>query len=69
MFTLEIERTAIIYIYIIYIYISMLVDCPACMVTQESIYTYKIKRSFFQVAFVSILPYGCTTWTLSKHME
>ena len=31
--------------------------------------TYKIKRSFFQVAVVSILLYGCTTWTLIKRME
>ena len=30
--------------------------------------TNKIKRSFFQVAVVSILLYGCTTWTLTKHM-
>ena len=27
------------------------------------------KRSFFQVAVVSILLYGCTTWTLAKRME
>ena len=31
--------------------------------------TDKIKRSFFQVAVVSILPYGCTTWTLTKRLE
>ena len=31
--------------------------------------TDKIKRSFFQAAVVSILPYGCTTWTQTKHME
>ena len=31
--------------------------------------TDKIKRSFFQGAVVSILLYGCTTWTLTKHME
>ena len=31
--------------------------------------TDKIKRSFFQVAVVSILLYGCTTWTLTKRME
>ena len=31
--------------------------------------TDKIKRSFFQVAVVSILPYGCTTWTLTKQLE
>ena len=31
--------------------------------------TDKIKRSFFQVVVVSILLYGCTPWTLTKHME
>ena len=31
--------------------------------------TDKIKRSFFQAAVVSILLYGCTTWTLTKLME
>ena len=31
--------------------------------------TDKIKRSFFQAAVVSILLYGCTTWTLTKRME
>ena len=29
----------------------------------------KTKRSFFQAAVVSILLYGCTTWTLAKHLE
>ena len=29
----------------------------------------KIRRSFFQAAVVSILLYGCTTWTLTKQME
>ena len=28
--------------------------------------TNKMKRSFFQAAVVSILLYGCTTWTLTK---
>ena len=28
-----------------------------------------MKRSFLQAAVVSILLYGCTTWTLSKRME
>ena len=28
-----------------------------------------MKRSFFQAAVMSILLYGCTTWTLTKHME
>ena len=31
--------------------------------------TDKKKRSFFQAAVVSILLYGCTTWTLAKRME
>ena len=31
--------------------------------------TDKIKRSFFQALVVSILLYGCTTWTLTKRME
>ena len=31
--------------------------------------TNKIKRSFFQAAVVSILLYGCTTWTLTKRLE
>ena len=30
--------------------------------------TDKIKRSFFQAGVVSILLYGCTTWTLTKRM-
>ena len=28
-----------------------------------------MKRSFYQAAIVSILLYGCTTWTLTKRME
>ena len=31
--------------------------------------TDKIKPNFFQVAVVSILLYGCTTWTLTKLMK
>ena len=31
--------------------------------------TEKMKRSFFQAAVVSILLYGCTTWTLTKRLE
>ena len=29
----------------------------------------KMKRNFFQAAVVLILPYECTTWTLTKRME
>ena len=31
--------------------------------------TDKMKRSFFHAAVMSILPYGCTTWTLTKRLE
>ena len=31
--------------------------------------TDKIKRSFFQAPVVSVLLYGCITWTLTKYME
>ena len=31
--------------------------------------TDKMKRSFFQAVVVSILLYGCTTWTQSKRLE
>ena len=31
--------------------------------------TDKMKQSFFQAAVVSILLYGCTTWTLIKRLE
>ena len=31
--------------------------------------TDKMKRSFFQAAVVSILLYGCTTWTLIKRLK
>ena len=31
--------------------------------------TDKMKRSFSQAAVVSILLYGCTTWTLTKRLE
>ena len=35
----------------------------------QSDLTDKIKHSFFLAAIVSILLYGCTKWTLTKHME
>ena len=35
----------------------------------KSVLTAKMKRSFFQAAVVSILLYGCTTWTLTKRLE
>ena len=39
------------------------------LIIWESDLTDKMKRSFFQVAVVSILLYGCTTWTLTKRLE
>ena len=40
-----------------------------CHNHMSRIMTDKTKRSFFQAAVVSILLYGCTTWTLTKRME
>ena len=39
------------------------------LIIWKSDLTDKIKRSFFQAAAVSILLYGCTTWTLTKRLE
>ena len=39
------------------------------LVIWKSDLTDKMKRSFFQAAVVSILLYGCTTWTLTKQLE
>ena len=38
-------------------------------ITWKSNLTDKMKRSFFQAVVVSILLYGCTTWTLTKWLE
>ena len=35
----------------------------------KPVLTDKIKRNFFHAAVVSILLYGCTTWTPTKRME
>ena len=39
------------------------------LVIWKSDLTKKMKCSFFQAAIVSILLYGCTTWTLTKRLE
>ena len=39
------------------------------LVIWKSDLTDKMKRCLFQAAVVSILLYGCTTWTLTKWME
>ena len=38
-------------------------------ILRKSDLTDKMKRSFFQAAVVSILLYGCTTWTLTKRLK
>ena len=38
-------------------------------VVWKSDLTDKMKRSFFQAVVVSIVLYGCNTWTLTKRME
>ena len=39
------------------------------LIIWKSNLTDKMKHSFFQAAVVSILLYGCTTWTLTKRLE
>ena len=39
------------------------------LIIWKSDLTDKMKRSFFQAAVVSVLLYGCTTWTLIKRLE
>ena len=49
----------------IYIYIYTYI----VLVIWKSDLTNKIKRSFFQAVIVSIVLYGCITWTLTKRLE
>ena len=39
------------------------------LIIWKSDLTDKMKRSFFQAAVISILLYGCTTWTLTKQLK
>ena len=39
------------------------------LIIWKSVLTNKMKRSFFQAAVISILLYGCTTWTLTKWLK
>ena len=39
------------------------------LIIWKSDLTNKMKCSFFQAAVVSILLYGCTTWTLTKWLK
>ena len=60
---------------ICYTLISIFITIPWCLLYFFSLYigvsdlTDKMKRSFFQAAVVSILLYGCTTWTLTKRLK
>ena len=47
---------------------KLIYQVSSCWVSPTIFYTMK-KRSFFQAAVVSILLYGCTTWTLTKRLE
>ena len=44
-------------------------DIHRLSVIWKSYLTDKMKRGFFQAAAMSILLYGCTTWTLTKRLE
>ena len=55
-----------IFIYLIIIIIIIIIRLS---IIWKSDLTDKMKRSFFQAAVVSILLYGCTTWTLTKRLE
>ena len=59
---------------IMYIFINMRLTKAWMAIDRFSIIwksnlTDKMKRRFFQAAVVSILLYGCTTWTLTKRLE
>ena len=57
------------FVIIIIIINCLLVVYIIITIIWKSDLTNKIKRSFFQVAVVSILLYGCTTWTLTKRLK
>ena len=44
-------------------------DIDRLSIILKSDLTDKMKRNFFQAAVVSILLYGCTTWTLTKRLK
>ena len=44
-------------------------DIDRLLIIWKSVLTDEMKRSFFQAAVVSILIYGCTTWTLTKRLK
>ena len=56
------------YLYI-YVYTKAWRAIDKLSLIWKSDLTDKMKRSFSQAAVVSILLYGCTTWTLRKRLE
>ena len=65
---ITVQKTLIaVHAFASHVLMSFLVD--ELSVIWKSDLTDKMKCSFFQVAVVSILLYGCTTWTLTKQME
>ena len=60
-----------IYIYVcVCVCVRVCVCVCACVCVCVCVYlTDKMKRSFYPAAVVSILLYGCTTWTLTKRLE
>ena len=57
-------------VYLIYMYIKDLaLNNQQCLIYNKSNLINKMKRSFFHAVGVSILLYGCTTWTLTKRLE
>ena len=54
---------------LIYIILKACTAIDKLSIIWKSDVTDKMKRSFFQAAVISILLYGCTTWTLTKWLE
>ena len=51
------------------IFAQVSVPCLFVINSAKSDLTDKMERNFFQAMVVSILLYGCTTWTLTKRLE
>ena len=64
----ELRGSSLNSMYYVYIYIYWTAIDNLSMIWKSDL-TDKMKRSFFQAALVSILLYGCTTWTLTKRLE
>ena len=58
-------------VFLLFFLLLFFVDLPETVVNDLVCYrmVYLFNGNFFQTAFVSILLYGCTTWTLIKRRE